>query len=328
MDPQIFEVKKFKQDLQVTNDLQLKNNNQERGLKLLELRYQVALIIIPTIIGLWGFIGIIVSSKFFQNHVIWGSIIVEFGCILSIFLIWIWRTRVHDIFDEETVLYSNQIGLDLAGLSFGLKPSYLEYMKYLLEKKVKSRYPDFYDFLKRNKRFYCYYMKFKGKLSESGYRDIDKKSQGAIGFFLIFGVAFSVLLNFGLLIPNFNISWWLWILPVGFTVVLVLSSIYCMMKIQELIDKVTLYDSDIKEYGEEIKNSKNLKFVMPDPPISERSCFEKKLYCLNENFKNKKISVLKEKEKEFEKSWYEKRCKEQNCEEEILKFLFKDDEPE
>ena len=73
----------------------------DKCLKILELRYQIAIIIIPTIIGLWGFIGIIATSIFFNLNPLFIPLIVYIGVFVTIFLIYLWRIRVHDLFKEE-----------------------------------------------------------------------------------------------------------------------------------------------------------------------------------------------------------------------------------
>jgi hypothetical protein len=73
----------------------------DKCLKSLELRYQVSVIIFPTIVGLWGFIGLIITSKLFKNNGLFFNFGITFGVCVTIFLLMVWRIRVHDLSDEE-----------------------------------------------------------------------------------------------------------------------------------------------------------------------------------------------------------------------------------
>jgi len=67
-------------------DLQFSELLRNKALKLLELRYQVAILIIPTIIGLWGFLGLIVTSKIMKDNFFTVYLLIYIGLIVTIFL--------------------------------------------------------------------------------------------------------------------------------------------------------------------------------------------------------------------------------------------------
>ena len=96
-------------------DLQFSELLRNKALKLLELRYQVAILIIPTIIGLWGCLGLIVTSKIMKDNFFTVYLLIYIGLIVTIFLIFVWRKWVHDMFDEELKLQISDLHIEQIG---------------------------------------------------------------------------------------------------------------------------------------------------------------------------------------------------------------------
>jgi hypothetical protein len=121
----------------------------DKCLKILELLYQIAIIIIPTIIGLWGFIGIIATSIFFNLNPLFIPLIVYIGVFVTIFLIYLWRIRVHDLFKEErsTILRKSHLRQKIR--YNGRYPSEIENdTLYEIKSMLRSKFPVKVDFLK------------------------------------------------------------------------------------------------------------------------------------------------------------------------------------
>jgi hypothetical protein len=152
--------------------LNIQKHYQQLQLQQLTARYQVGLIIIPTIVGFWGFIGLIVISQYFIDHPLFIDIVASGGIIITFFLIWMWRKRVHDISSEEITYNSKHAKIEA---ELFLRKSPEEDIENLIENDFSSDYPvspyiaytksamkkklskDFYEHLHSEKKLYCFF---------------------------------------------------------------------------------------------------------------------------------------------------------------------------
>jgi len=175
-------------DRQFEIDLHTIDSYQNRSITYLELRYQVALIIMTTIVGVWGFLGIIVTSDNISNKFTI-YLLINLAILITIFLIYIWRLWVHDIYQEEVNAGSFvwKLLIQYNNLSSVIQEGFSES---LINKKVKKADPDFYNYLKKGhgsiKEKVDFYTEFRNKLSISGFLLFDTIS---IAIIIIFGVA-------------------------------------------------------------------------------------------------------------------------------------------
>jgi hypothetical protein len=230
------------------------DHHRNKSLTLYELRFQLAIIIFPTIIGLWGFIGLIITSTLFEKYPIFMYIVVNIGIFFTILLIWYWRERVHRIFEEEMGLYI--IGVHIEGsekLYHGDVFPNIENIIRTLHQKVRENYPEFYKKLTRIQK--CnFYMKYRLKLSNSGYESIDMLSQISIYVFWAFWfiwtyIFFSIILMQSQLTMTILDNWIfsLIITVLSFSFISTISYIF-IKEIKKLKDSVTLTDFDIEDY--------------------------------------------------------------------------------
>jgi len=207
----------YHQNRNETSDfhLQMWNFYNSKISKLLEFRYQIAIIIIPTILGLWGFIGIIITSKLFSKNpysILFGT---YFGIILSIFLIYMWRTRVYDLFIEEITVniwlakFEKIIMFEDSDIPPTKIWKYLPHFNQLKLSTIRKIYPksklkedeyllelfaDFDEKLKQQikKPFDSEEFKTLIKMYDSGFEDMEKWVSGVILGFGIVGIVVSI----------------------------------------------------------------------------------------------------------------------------------------
>lgn len=224
---------------------------------LLELRYQVALIIIPTIIGVWGFLGLIVTSNLIKDKYFTVYLLITAGIFFTFFLIFLWRKWVHDIFGEE-------ITLEYMDQDFLLKYYYtLDESKKLIKNelqnlKISDVDGDFCDYLKNHgsipeKEDFC--KDFKSKQSTSGFFTIDWYSIIAITLFGCFGLISPVLLS-ELVFDNFDINvnspQWIYV-----HIFILISTILFIWRVSILMRRSTLSKKELQKS----KNPLYIKFL-------------------------------------------------------------------
>jgi hypothetical protein len=215
-----------------------------RSTKLIELRYQVALIIIPSIIGLWGFLGVAITSKIFEDRPFPVYLMIYFSLIVTILLILIWRLRVHDIFYEEINLQLGNVYCEIkSSKSFTITRDVIDL---ILKEKIEKLDSDFYQKLMKSEgdklKFYRY---FNLKLSESGFDQIEEYAQICISLLCVTGL----ILPYLLLPLVFSEKFWIFSWVRDFIhVFLILSITICaILKIGELKKSRTITKNDLQD---------------------------------------------------------------------------------
>ncbi|MGB7992332.1 hypothetical protein [Methanoregula sp.] len=223
--------------------------------KILELRYQLAIIIIPTIIGLWGVIGVLITSSFVSLYVSRVYILIEIGFISTILLIWMWRNRVHDMVREQILTNDYRIWLELNGL--GKKrfaPQFQSILELVKKKLTQMNREDFFKELKNDKKIYSFYRKFNVNLSECGCKDIDEKSKLLIYFVGVLGILLPfILIYMSNLSYNLGITGGIFIVFIswiGFEYII-------RKKMNNLIVKISFNESDILDYQNYLRRNKD-----------------------------------------------------------------------
>jgi hypothetical protein len=226
-----------------------------RAINLIELRYQLALIIIPSVIGLWGFLGVIVTSKTFENRPIPVYLLFYIGLLATIFLIFIWRTRAHDMFQEELCLHCGELYCEIEACS---SSTYVSDAidDTLQNKKIDKLDADLYKILinsdEEKMKFYDY---FKLKLSFSGFDQIEIMAQIAITILCITGLILPYILLPLVFYDKFWTFSWIWD---GLHVSIIsFFSAGTILQIGRLKDKRTFFPTDI--YDNKWKTEKGFR---------------------------------------------------------------------
>jgi hypothetical protein len=232
-----------KEDESFQMDLHFSDFCRNKELKLLELRYQVAIIIIPTVIGLWGFLGLIVTSEIMKNQPFTVYLLIYGGLIVTIFLIFIWRKWVHDMFEEELKLGEGELKIELKhSESCSIVRTVIDN---IFNEKVKKIDSDFYEYLIERSDKYEFYKDLKLKLSSSGFNRIDRLSQIVIGILWGIGIILPLLLyilvfrNYWIFLKIFQN--WIFVLMIS------IVAIFVLWQMQVLIDGITLSEKDLHE---------------------------------------------------------------------------------
>ncbi|HPD74795.1 MAG TPA: hypothetical protein PKZ65_01910 [Methanoregulaceae archaeon] len=227
--------KRFEWYLQTLNHYQEKINERTR------LRYEMALIFIPTIIGVWGFIGLILTSDFIEKNPMDVPIVAFIGTFGTAFLMYLWRKRTFDLFIEELKnldiqYYFHNRMVDETDVQL----EKISNRHYLI--KLKREFPSYYEEV--DKKFHLPEPDYSNsvdkelsyKLFDSGLYDMDRASQICI-----------ILLIFSLpaILKLYNFSWTAVIL--GFIFILI-PSIILIFKIQKMVNTTKLRKSDIEKY--------------------------------------------------------------------------------
>jgi len=246
-----------------------------KSLKFVELRYQVALVIIPTIIGLWGFIGVTVTSTFFDKAPSLINYIIVFGVVLTISLLAYWRWHVYNMFYEEFMV--DFLELDHENFVPSISTIQGEPIPILLTP-AKQGMDDRLERIKKltggseiieslNRIFNSnpkikntFYKEFGFKLTNSGFAIADLLCIVAIFFLWVIGIFFPFWL-LPILNPTYNIisSWPLYSESNAIIQICVPSffMIAALLAIKNCYDKTRLYPDDIdrmKKYLEPYEN--------------------------------------------------------------------------
>jgi len=222
---------------------------QETLRNKMELRYQLPLIFIPTIVGLWGFIGLIITSDFItrENPFLFG-IIAYAGLICTFLLILMWRHRAFDLFKEELRVHNTILKFEDEIRNVTHTPIKDISKRYYL-KNVKTIFRQYYvDLYSKIDVFDEDDETFRLKLlgEDAGLNDMDKKSQIFIGFLSsIFFI--SSLYYYTQIIHTINADNW------GACVVLlffstIIPTIFFYQNIQNLRNNLKLEEDDIRKY--------------------------------------------------------------------------------
>jgi hypothetical protein len=253
--------------IEITEQIRLDNINfyQEKILKMLDNRYQWGVIIIPTIVGLWGFIGLIITSKLFEKQWIFFYGIITLGIFITNLLVYMWRIHVHDIMKEE-LEYGRQLIKIEADLICENKSK--QEINYAIERdltyetrkfhymgvpwgafhnsdgKVYKEFEECYGYLRKNKKIYDFFEKYYAKLGQKSLDGIDLCSQIGICAIGVFGI---FLLMWSPLIPPMFLGQIIFILVISVSTVLILWKFITLWKSSHL------QKEDFEKYKQGVK---------------------------------------------------------------------------
>jgi ABC-type cobalt transport system substrate-binding protein len=148
---------------------------RQKFLKYIELRYQLAIVLIPTIVGIWGFIGVTATSDLFRGKSSAIILIVYLGIILTISLLTYWRFQVYKMYYEEFLTNVTELGSEYDERFWGLFSPTSQGMNSLFQNIKEKGGIDVYNYLislsaeDERKIKYGFFKKFGFKLQPSAF---------------------------------------------------------------------------------------------------------------------------------------------------------------